>query len=140
MMKTPLALALGLLVILTPYLAAEWQPAKGPLTTPWTKDVKADKPLPEYPRPQMVRPDWQNLNGVWQFAAGNAGDEPPTGKKLDQEILVPFCAESALSGVMKHSERVWYRRTFTVKKAWAEKRLSVCSVLVASCAARATPA
>jgi Glycosyl hydrolases family 2, sugar binding domain/Glycosyl hydrolases family 2, TIM barrel domain/Glycosyl hydrolases family 2 len=123
MKKCPLVYALGLLVVAVPYLAADWQPAKGPLATQWAKDVKPDKVLPEYPRPQMVRPDWQNLNGVWQFAEAKEGDEPPTGKKLDQEILVPFCAESALSGVMKHSDRLWYRRTFSVKKEWADKRL-----------------
>jgi hypothetical protein len=123
MKKSPLALALGLLVAVVPTLAAEWQPAKGPLATQWAKDVKPDNVLPEYPRPQMVRSEWQNLNGVWQFAVATEGDEPPTGKKLDQEILVPFCPESALSGVMKHADRVWYRRTFSVKKEWADKRL-----------------
>jgi hypothetical protein len=123
MKKTPLALTLGLLLAVASYLPAEWQPAKGPLTTPWAKDVKADKPLPEYPRPQMVRPDWQNLNGLWQFAVAKDDEQPPTGKDLDQQILVPFPVESALSGVMKHAERVLYRRTFSVKKEWADKRL-----------------
>ena len=122
MKKTPLALALGLLFVFVPYLPAEWQPAKGPLATPWAKDVKADKPLPEYPRPQMVRPEWQNLNGVWQFAVAKEDEQPPVGKNLGGEILVPFCTESALSGVMKHAENVWYRRTFSVKKDWADKR------------------
>jgi hypothetical protein len=121
-MKKPL-LALGLLVVFVLALAAEWEPAKGPLSTPWTNDVKAENPLPEYPRPQMVRPDWQSLNGLWQFAVAKEDEQPPTGKNLDQEILVPYPVESALSGVMKHAERVWYRRTFQVKKEWAGKRL-----------------
>jgi len=103
--------------------AADWQPAKGPLTTPWTNRVKASDPLPEYPRPQMVRHDWQNLNGLWQFAVAKEDEEPPIGKDLDKQILVPFPVESALSGIMKHSDRVWYRRTFKVNKEWADQRL-----------------
>ena len=48
--------------------AADWQPAQGPLSTRWTKDVSPDNAWREYPRPQMVRPDWVNLNGLWQYA------------------------------------------------------------------------
>src|SRR4051812_12535366 len=59
--------------LLTAFLAVraygdEWKPADGPLTTPWTKDVSPDNALPEYPRPQMVRQQWQNLNGLWDYA------------------------------------------------------------------------
>ena len=80
-MKMALALALGFLAAFAPsFPAAEWQPAKGPLMTHWAKDVTPDKALPEYPRPQMVRPDWQNLNGLWQFAVAKEDEEPPIGK------------------------------------------------------------
>ena len=103
--------------------AAEWKPAKGPLMTRWAKDVKADKPLPEYPRPQMARGAWMNLNGVWQLGFAKEGDEPPLGKNLDETILVPFPVESALSGVMKHADRLWYRRTFHVPKDWDGQRI-----------------
>ena len=103
--------------------AAEWKAAEGPLATQWAKDVSPEKALPEYPRPQMVRKDWQNLNGLWQWAEARQGDEPLAGKDLEGTILVPFPIESALSGVMKHVERLWYRRTFTVPKAWAGRRL-----------------
>ena len=102
--------------------AADWKPADGPLMTRWAKDVKPDNVLPEYPRPQMVRKDWMNLNGLWQFAEGKEGDAAPVGKALNREILVPFPVESALSGVMKHSDRLWYRRTFQVPKSWDGKR------------------
>src|SRR5438445_6075747 len=101
--------------------AAEWKPAAGPLMTRWAKDVTPDKVLPEYPRPQMVRKDWQNLNGLWQLAFGKEGEEPPIGKNLSEQILVPFPVESALSGVMKHADRLWYRRTFAVPKDWKDK-------------------
>ena len=106
-----------------PLSAVEWQPAKGPLATRWAKDVKADKPHPEYPRPQMRRQRWQNLNGVWQLAFAKVDDTVPTGKDLPERILVPFPIESALSGVMKRAERLWYRRTFTVPKDWAGQRV-----------------
>ncbi len=121
-MKTATS-ALAFLLALTAAAAArgEWKPAQAPLMTRWAKDVTPDKALPEYPRPQMVRKQWQNLNGLWQFAVAKDKDEPPIGKKLDEQIVVPFPVESALSGIMKHAERVWYRRTFTVPKAkgWA---------------------
>ncbi len=103
--------------------AADWKPANGPLMTRWAKDVAPDKALPEYPRPQMVRPDWINLNGLWQFAHAAKDEAPPLGKDLAKQILVPFPVESALSGVMERAERVWYRRTFTTKKEWEGKRL-----------------
>ncbi len=103
--------------------AADWQPAKGPLLTKWAKDVSSDNVRPEYPRPTMVRKDWQNLNGLWQFAVAKEGDEAPFGKELKEQILVPFPVESALSGVMKPVERAWYRRTFAVNRDLADKRL-----------------
>jgi beta-galactosidase/beta-glucuronidase len=103
--------------------AAEWQPAKGPLTTRWAKEVKADKTHPEYPRPQMKRPRWQNLNGLWQLAFAKKDEAAPVGKDLAERILVPFPVESALSGVMKHAERLWYRRLFVVPKEWKDQRV-----------------
>jgi hypothetical protein len=103
--------------------AAEWQPAKGPLATRWAKDVTPDRVHPEYPRPQMVRKDWLNLNGLWQYAFAKAGDAPPLGQDLSGRILVPFPVESALSGVMKHADRLWYRRTFTLPEGWDGKHV-----------------
>ncbi len=112
-------------LLLTPLhqASAQWKPAKGPLTTRWSKDVSAERVLPEYPRPQLVRKDWQNLNGVWQLAFGKDGDTVPAGKDLPERILVPFPVESALSGVMKHGDQLWYRRTFTVPEKWAGQRV-----------------
>src|SRR5688500_10431112 len=48
-------------------LAGDWKPASAPLMTRWSKDVTPDNVLPEYPRPQMVRKDWLNLNGLWDY-------------------------------------------------------------------------
>ena len=105
--------------------AGDGTPVKGPLATKWAADIKPDAPLPEYPRPQLVRTDWANLNGVWQFAFGKEGEPAPVGKNLDDKILVPYPVESALSGVMKPVEngRVWYRRTFHVPTVWRDRRL-----------------
>ncbi|MEE2036672.1 AbfB domain-containing protein [Nocardiopsis sp. CT-R113] len=102
---------------------AEPAGAADPLETPWTGDVSPDNALPEYPRPQMVREDWQNLNGLWEWAPAAEGEEPPLGTPLEGEILVPYPVESALSGVQEHHERMWYRRTFEVPESWDGQRV-----------------
>jgi len=103
---------------------AAWQPAKGPLMTRWAKDVSPKTVHPEYPRPQMVRHQWQNLNGLWDYAI-TAKDAPqPTA--WHGQILVPFPIESALSGVMKpltDKQRLCYRRTFRVPGSWKGQRV-----------------
>ena len=55
-------------LVATSCWAADWKPAAGPLLTRFAKEIRPDKVWSEYPRPQMVRRDWQNLNGLWQFA------------------------------------------------------------------------
>ena len=111
----------------TPMLrAAEpWKPADGPLSTRWTKDVSPTNALPEYPRPQMVRKEWQNLNGLWQFSAAQENEEPPFGKELKEQILVPYPVESELSGIMRHEPRMWYRRTFEVPADWKGRHVLI---------------
>jgi hypothetical protein len=104
------------------YAQTTWSiPASAPLLTSWASDVSPSNALVEYPRPQMTRERWQNLNGLWQYAiAPINADAPPL--QFDGQILVPFPIESALSGVMKPllpNERLWYRRTFTVPESWA---------------------
>jgi len=119
-----IGLALSGLLLAGAALAAEWQPAKGPLATRWAKDVSPTNAHPEYPRPQMVRKDWLNLNGLWDYAIRPKAEEEP--KQFDGRILVPFPVESSLSGVMKRVDeksRLWYRRTFDVPKQWKEERV-----------------
>lgn len=91
--------------------------------TRWAAGLDTKKPLPEYPRPQLVRKDWMNLNGVWEFKSGSDGEVVPAGQNLPQKILVPFPVESALSGVMEHHDRLWYRRTFSIPETWKNKRI-----------------
>lgn len=105
---------------------AEWHPAAGPLMTKWAADVKPDNALPEYPRPQMVREKWLNLNGLWNYSLPKDAAEAEAfllKKEVTDQILVPFPLESALSGVMKRSERIAYRRTFEVPKDWTGQRV-----------------
>jgi beta-galactosidase/beta-glucuronidase len=103
--------------------AASWQPAAGPLKTRWAKDVSPENAHPEYPRPQMVRQDWLNLNGLWDFAITS---KDATRATFQTQILVPFPVESALSGVMRpvsENDRIWYRREFEVPRKWKGRRL-----------------
>ncbi|KAJ7169155.1 alpha-L-arabinofuranosidase B [Mycena crocata] len=95
------------------------------LSTPWTSQVSTTNPLPEYPRPQLVRADWQNLNGQWQFAASSQITSPPTGQTLAETILVPYPLESALSGIMRHETNSFYRRTFTIPSGWAGRHVQL---------------
>lgn len=93
--------------------AQNWKPANNPLFTRWAKDVSPDNVWPEYPRPTMVRSDWTNLNGLWDYAIVPRESGKPDA--WDGKILVPFAVESALSGVRKPvspEQRLWYRRTF----------------------------
>lgn len=102
--------------------AQEWAPAGNDIKTPWAAQVNPATPLPEYPRPQMVRAAWQNLNGLWEYAITGKSENAfpaPEGK-----ILVPFAVESSLSGVKKDvgpDNALWYRRSFTVPRNWKGK-------------------
>ncbi|GHF44011.1 glycoside hydrolase [Deinococcus metalli] len=99
------------------------QPKEPLLRTPWTAQVSTTRPLPEYPRPQLVRPEWLNLNGPWQFQAAGSGDAVPVRRTLRETVLVPFPVESALSGVARHEAAMWYRRTFTLPAGWTGRRV-----------------
>ncbi len=103
---------------------AEWAPVGGGLMTRWSEQVSPTKVHPEHPRPQMVRPTWQSLNGLWDYAIRPKAESCPGN--MDGKILVPFPVESALSGVKKsvdENQRLWYRRTFDVPAAWRGRRL-----------------
>lgn len=103
--------------------APAWQAKTALLMSRFSKDVNPDNVLPEYPRPQMVRERWLNLNGLWQYQPGvNAAEKIPEGK-LSGSILVPFPVESALSGVMEHQERLWYRRNFKIPSQWKGEQI-----------------
>ncbi len=103
-----------------------WTPKPAPMTTPWTDQVSVDDPLPEYPRPQLTRPDWANLNGIWDFAVTSADAGRPGS--FPEQIRVPFVAESALSGIQRRitqNDKLWYKRTFTVPAGWDGRRVQL---------------
>ncbi len=97
-----------------------WSMKTAPLMTAWVEDIDPNNVLPEYPRPQMARADWLNLNGIWQFTPGEGA---PTGHNYAFKILVPFAVESAISGIMQHFDRFWYHRTFDIPDSWAGKHV-----------------
>jgi Glycosyl hydrolases family 2, sugar binding domain/Glycosyl hydrolases family 2, TIM barrel domain/Glycosyl hydrolases family 2 len=104
--------------------AGDWSVAQGPLLTRWAREVNPTNAHPEYPRPQLVRADWLNLNGLWDYAITPITAQE--AKSYDGRILVPYPLESALSGVMRHLEetnKLWYHRKFTVPREWSDRRV-----------------
>jgi len=96
-------------------------PSRAPLRTRWAADV-AETPHPEYPRPQLVRERWLNLNGTWELSL-TAAAAPPT---WDRTVRVPFPLESALSGAgvtLRPEQCARYRRKFTVPEGWRGQRV-----------------
>jgi len=106
---------------------------KAALPTRWTQTaLAADIPFPEYPRPQLQRADWLCLNGKWDYQGGPAttnalAPEKPiafTGKT--EQILVPYCPESVLSGIQRKQEiNMWYRRKFTIPASWKNRQIII---------------
>jgi len=84
-----------------------------------------DVPRPEHPRPQMVRAEWLNLNGPWEFVETDEDTEFLGDAEYPDTITVPFCRESKLSGLERLGfvENVWYRRTFTIPAEWTSPRV-----------------
>ena len=102
----------------------QWHLITNRITTPWAQKVDPKAPLPEYPRPQLVRGDWQNLNGLWSYAIIPKNQNEPT--KYEGQILVPFAVESALSGVGKtvgKDSLLWYKNTVSINKALKGKEI-----------------
>ena len=101
----------------------EWAPAGDRIMTVWGENLDPSNVLAEYPRPQMVRDQWMNLNGLWEYAITPIDAAP---EKMDGHILVPFAVESALSGVgraVTENDALWYEREFTVPEDWAGQRV-----------------
>ena len=105
----------------------EWHQGQSPpLSTPWTHLVGPNNALPEYPRPQMARTRWMNLNGVWEYT-GRSGRAalaaPPPANEYRERILVPYPTESALSGIQRHDDQMWYRKVFKLPSTWRGQRI-----------------
>ena len=104
--------------------AQDWAPAGDRIRTRWAEEVTPSDVHKEYPRPQMVRPEWKSLNGLWEYSiTGRAESRPDT---FDGRILVPFAVESSLSGVgrkLTADDALWYKTTFKVPGSWKGRRL-----------------
>ncbi|MBO4447548.1 MAG: hypothetical protein J5764_05430 [Bacteroidales bacterium] len=108
-----------ILSISTAYAKApEWAPAGSNIRTTWAEKVNPANPLPEYPRPQMQRAEWMNLNGLWNYGITEAES---ADFSVEGSILVPFAVESSLSGVgrgVNEHEALWYERSFSIPSKW----------------------
>lgn len=110
------------IVLVAGHLIAQWQPQGDKLKTKWAETLDPNNVLPEYPRPLMERTEWQNLNGLWDYAILPIGENEP--KDFQGKILVPFAVESSLSGVQKEvgeKNELWYKTNFTVSSKWKGK-------------------
>ena len=107
-------------------VGAQWKPAGDNLKTVWGEKLDPNHVWPEYPRPAFERAEWQNLNGLWDYAlTGKTASEPTA---FDGKVLVPFCPESSLSGVgraVKDDQTLWYEREFTVPTSWIDRRVKL---------------
>ncbi|WP_163326061.1 glycoside hydrolase family 2 protein [Draconibacterium mangrovi] len=104
--------------------AQDWQPVGDRIKTRWAEKVTPDNVWKEYPRPQMVRPEWKSLNGLWEYAVTSKNATKP--EAWEQNILVPFALETPLSGVgrrIESNEVIWYKRSFELAPKANERQL-----------------
>ena len=103
---------------------SQWKPIGDNIKTDWGENINPDNVLQEYPRPILVRKDWKNLNGLWDYTITGKGENKP--KNYDGEILVPFAIESSLSGVKKRiskEQELWYHKNFQIPRKWKKKEI-----------------
>ena len=103
---------------------SQWKPVGDNIKTDWGENINPDNVLQEYPRPILVRKDWKNLNGLWDYTITGKGENKP--KNYDGEILVPFAIESSLSGVKKRiskEQELWYHKNFQIPRKWKKKEI-----------------
>jgi beta-galactosidase/beta-glucuronidase len=103
-----------------------WKIVQGKIQTPWATQVDPAKPLPDYPRPQLVRAGWQNLNGLWDYAITPKTNDLTPPATYEGKILVPFAVESALSGVGRtvgKDSLLWYHTTVNTSAKNNQKTL-----------------
>ena len=100
-------------IVVAPMAAFAYKPAPAPLMTEWGEKMTPETAWRAYPRPQMTRPGWTCLNGLWKYAVTPVTKTSGRPSQWDGEILVPFAPESALSGVgrtIQPNEFLWYTR------------------------------
>ncbi len=115
---------MAICLIVSQMAVAQYSPAGDSLKTRWASEVTPENVWQEYPRPQMARDSWLNLNGLWDYAIRPKGNN--VIGEFDGKILVPFCVESSLSGVQKYvgkDNELWYHREFEVPSNWKGRRV-----------------
>ncbi len=115
-----------LLMIVSCVRAPEYtyQVADCQLPTRWTNSVGVENAWPQYPRPEMIREAWKNLNGLWDYAIQDSSLGAP--EAWDGKILVPYPVESSLSGVKRKvnaDQKLWYSTDFRINRSWKGKRV-----------------
>ncbi len=116
--RTPMKFLVILILLMSSVSAFAWEPAEHTMLTEWGEAVTPDNVWQEYPRPQMVRDEWTNLNGLWKFKVTSNRERDPG--RMEEEILVPFALETPLSGVgrrLESDEVIWYEREFSLEAA-----------------------
>lgn len=105
---------------------SQWKSVGDNIKTKWGENINPNNVLQEYPRPILVRNDWKNLNGLWDYTINSKGENKP--ENYDGEILVPFPIESSLSGVRKRiskEQELWYHKNFQIPKKWKSKEIII---------------
>ena len=103
---------------------AQWKPEGNKIITKWAESINPEYVHQEYPRPRLVRNEWKNLNGLWDYEITKLGVNKPNF--YTNKILVPFPIESSLSGVQKNvgkDNELWYHSTFIIPKLWKGKNI-----------------
>ncbi|MDL2221143.1 beta-galactosidase [Parabacteroides sp. OttesenSCG-928-N08] len=121
-MKQITLTCLGLFMTLSLFA---WEPKGDKIKTKWADEVTPENAWQVYPRPQLQRADWQNLNGLWEYQVTEMVAKKNT-VNYGNEILVPFAIESSLSGVAQNftpTDKLWYRKVFTIDPSWKGKQI-----------------
>ena len=115
---------LFLILFVTLNINSQWQPAGDKIKTLWGENIDPQNVLKEYPRPILMRENWKNLNGLWNYTITKKGESKPA--YYNDKILVPFAIESSLSGVQKRiskDEELWYHQDFEIPRDWRKKEI-----------------
>ena len=124
-MRNILFFALASCMTLNVGASEEWKPAGDKIKTVWAESITPDNVWQSYPRPQLKRSEWVNLNGLWDYSVTSI-DASKKNVEYNGHILVPFAIESSLSGVQKSflpTDKLWYRRSFSINDEWNSKNI-----------------